>query len=194
VAVTNQVKAEETQAPAMPEPLTKEEVQALVARSVADAIAGAVPAMMAEMMKASVPNYGAAPSQAVHIQTGPDAAPKVSYKKHYRLDDVVSGKYQLINMEKLGDRDIDDLNADEIKDIMMKGKWFHFVHGHAYATSDNEVAFVEKHLTRQGIRFYEDDGGVLYPCPVQGCDKSFGTESGLKNHKKATHGLDEGMN
>lgn len=191
---TEKVSTEQVQAPVVPEPLTKEEVQALVARSVADALAGAVPALMAEMMKASVPNYGAAPSQSVTISTGPDAAPQINYKKHYRLDDVVSGKYQLINMEKLGDRDIDDLDAEEIKDIMMKGKWFHFVHGHAYATSDNEVMFVEKHLSRQGIRFYEDDGGVLYPCPVSGCDKSFGTQTGLMNHKKATHGLDEGMN
>lgn len=186
-------KPAETQVANIPDPLTAEQVQALVARSVADALAGAVPAMMAEMMKASVPNYGAAPSQTVQIQTVSDVAPKANYKKHYRLDGVVSGKYQMIDMEKLAGRDIDELNAEEVKAVMMKGKYFHWVNGHAFAVSDNEVEFVEKYLFSRGVKFYEDDAGTLFPCPVTGCGMQFGGEAGLKNHMKATHGLENGI-
>lgn len=181
-----------------PAPLTAEEVQALVARTVADALSGAVPAMMAEMMKASVPNYGAAPSQTVHISSHPETPIKAEYKKKYRLDGVTSGKYQMINMEKLGDRDIDDLDAEEIIAVMMKGKYFHFVGGpggaaYAFAVSDNDVNFVEKYLIPRGVRIYEDDSGAMFPCPVHGCGMQFGSNKGLMGHLAATHGLENGM-
>jgi hypothetical protein len=176
-----------------PAPLTAEQVQALVARTVSEALAGAVPAMMAEMLKASVPNYGAAPSQAVHIPTSPDAPVKADYLKKYRLDGVVSGKYQMLNMFKLGNRDIDDLDAEEIKDVMMKGKYFHFQNGYAFAVSENDVEFVERYLKPRGVRIYEDDSGPMFPCTVVNCGMQFGSEAGLMAHREATHGLTRGQ-
>lgn len=175
-----------------PAPLTVEQVQALVARSVADALAGAVPAMMAEMMKGSIATQPGIPSQSVHISQAPSVEPKAEYLKKYRLDSTTSGKFQMLNMEKLAGRDIDDLTAEELQGVVMKGKWFHFVNDMAFAVSDNDVRFVEEYLIpKRGVRVYEDEEGVKYPCSVEACGRFFSTEKGLKNHMAATHGVGE---
>jgi hypothetical protein len=174
-----------------PAPLTAEQVQALVANSVADALAGAVPAMMAEMMKGSVATQPGIPSPSVHISQAPSVEVKADYLKKYRLDNTVSGKFQMLNMERLDGRDIDELDAAELNAVIMKGKWFHFVNDCAFAISDNDIRFVEEYLIPRGTRVYEDEEGVKYPCSVEGCGRFFSTEKGLTNHMAATHGVGE---
>lgn len=167
-----------------------DEVKSAIARQVADGIASALPAVMAEMMKSfsDVPAgtiFTNPASPVVNVSLAPTALAKQNYLKHYRLDGTVSGKYQMIDVKKMNDNDL------SIGESIIKGRWVHFASDNFYAMDDKEVAFVEYLIEKQGVKIYEDTSGVsnMARCAVEGCGKLFGDEETLLAHLKATHGV-----
>jgi hypothetical protein len=168
------------------------EVQDLINNSVANSLANALPAVMAEMMKmvsAQTPNFGNVPSPVTNVSIAPPVDKKPTYLKHYRLDGTVSGKYQMVDVEKLK-------SGVPIGDAVIKGRWIHFASDHYYANDEQEVAFIEWMRDTQGLPVYEDlsTATTLLRCPVDGCPSPgpFGDETTLKNHLRATHGVESG--
>lgn len=167
-----------------------DELQDAINNSVANSLASALPAVMAEMMKmvaAQTPNFGNVPSPVTHVSIAPPVDVKPTYLKHYRLDGTISGKFQMIDVEKIKD-------GASIADAVIKGRWIHFASDHFYANDEKEVAFIEWMRDTQGLKVYEDVSSAtsLLRCPVNGCPSPgpFGDEATLKNHLRATHGVE----
>lgn len=176
------------------------QLQAMVAQQVATALAGALPAMMPELLKQFAPaTPGLGPSPFVHLGPAADKAPvKPSYLKHYRRDDTISGKYQLIDVSKLDENGeiqvrqwLDQNGVNRSENVSaVKGRWIHFVNGHFYATDQMEVDYIEWRRKRDPqFRVYEDRGTGTLACGVVNCLASFSDEETLKEHRCATHGV-----
>lgn len=167
-----------------------DELQEAINNSVANSLASALPAVMAEMMKMvseQTPNFGNVPSPVTNVSIAPPVERKPTYIKHYRLDGTVSGKFQMVDVAKIKD-------GSSIGDAVMKGRWIHFASDHFYANDEQEVAFIEWMRDTQGLQVYEDVSSVtsLLRCPVDGCPSPgpFGDDTTLKNHLRATHGVE----
>lgn len=166
------------------------EIQDVINNSVANSLASALPAVMSEMLKmvaAQTPNFGNVPSPVTNVSIAPPVEVKPTYLKHYRLDGTVSGKFQMIDVAKLKD-------GATIGDSVIKGRWIHFASDHFYANDQKEVDFIEWMRDTQGLQVYEDVSAAtsLLRCPVDGCPTPgpFGDEATLKNHLRATHGVE----
>lgn len=160
-------------------------IKEMIARQVADGIASALPAVMAAMQnKTDTAVYANGPSPVVQATIAPTAEHKQNFLKHYRLDDTVSGKYQMIDVKKMREQDL------SIGESIIKGAWVHFASDHFYATTEKEVAFVD-YLIETGVPIYEDHSAssTAIRCFVQGCGRIFGDEATLQAHMKATHGV-----
>lgn len=190
---------EETSTAAPPE-FDRAGMQELISKEVAASLVAALPALLPEMLKALVPNVGNVPSQVVPMGMVTNAAPsKPGWLKHYRRDDTISGKYQMVDVSKLeedGELPIHHFldsagHARSESPAIMKGQWIHFVNGHFYAQTQKEVDFIEWRMrTDPQFRVYEDSGTGIIPCPVTGCSAAgFADEETLKGHLKATHGV-----
>jgi hypothetical protein len=172
----------------------------LIATKVAEGIAAALPAVLAQIASShsTADSFaaGMGPSDQVtmSIAGSTTSQPAATYLKHYRLDDAVNGKHQLIDVSKLDERG--QLIVERMPDgklnipAVQKGKYINFVGGHFYATEEMEVAFIE-HLikTNPMCKIYEDSGTVIMPCGVQNCEQFFGDIKGLEAHMRATHGI-----
>lgn len=170
------------------------DIQEAINQSVSQSLASALPAVMAKMMEmvaAQTPNFGNVPSPVTHVSIAPPVEVKPSYIKHYRLDGTASGKFQMIDVEKLK-------NGSTIGEAVIKGRWVHFASDHFYANDEKEVAFIEWMRDTQGLPVYEDvsNSSMLLRCPVDGCPfpGPFGDEATLKNHLKASHGVESVSN
>jgi hypothetical protein len=171
----------------------------LIAMKVAEGISAALPAVLAQinMNQSSEGQFpqGMGPSSQVKMSIGGDNKQnKASYLKHYRLDDAINGKHQLLDVSKIDENGefIVIKTPDGKIDIpaILKGQYVNFVGGHFYATKQSEVDFIEWKIKRDPqCRIYEDVGGQIIPCAVQNCGQFFGTEDGLTAHMKATHGI-----
>lgn len=189
------------EAPA-PEMLKSAEDQAamdnLIARKVAEGIAAALPAVLAQMAATQSTEgqfpTGMGPSSVVNMKVGGDAKKQASFLKHYRLDDAINGKHQLLDVSKLDENGdfIIEKRPDGKQDIpaVRKGEYINFVGGHFYATRQIEVDFVD-HLikTDPNCRIYEAVDGSLIPCGELNCTQYFASEEGAIAHRRATHGL-----
>jgi hypothetical protein len=206
VAPTDAVVANgfvETPVEAAPAGLNKQDIQQMVSQEMAQSLVAMLPALLPELLKGmSISNPMGGPSTAVQIGLMNDVAVKPSYLKHYRRDDTVSGKYQLIDVNKLEDPNSAELPINFVTDhnnhtrsdcpAIVKGKWIHFVNGHFYATTEQEVACIEwMQRTQPQFRVYEDTGAGIISCPVVGCTApGFVDQVTLNGHLKATHGVD----
>lgn len=165
----------------------QDDLEAKIANIVADQVSKA---MLAVLQNANLQTQGSVqpqvgPSPNVALQTVNATALKANYLKHYRLDGVMSGKYQAFDMAKMD-------QGLELHECIIKGAWIHFVNEEFYATTENEVKQVEWMIANNGLRAYEDSGTPMMACPVLGCGKKFGDVQGLSNHLAATHGLADG--
>lgn len=190
--------AETTEAP--PPGMNRQEIQSVVSQEVAQALVSALPALLPELLKSLVPNVSSLPSQPVIVGGQSEAAPaKKGWLKHYRMDGVMSGKYQLIDVSKLDENGeipvniyMDSANhARSESPAVVKGQWVHFVNGHFYAQTQKEVDFIEWRMrTDPQFKAYEDRGAGVILCPVCGNNTpGFVDEETLKGHMKATHGV-----
>jgi hypothetical protein len=172
----------------------------LIAQKVAEGIAAALPAVLAQIASSQTAAdsfaAGMGPSDQVNmsIAGATSVTPQATYLKHYRLDDAVNGKHQLLDVSKLDDRGqlIVERQPDGKLNIpaVQKGRFINFVGGHFYATEEIEVAFIE-HLmkTNPMCKIYEDSGTTIIPCGVANCEQFFGDVKGLEAHMRATHGI-----
>jgi hypothetical protein len=145
----------------------------LIARKVAEGIAAAIPSVLAQiaLTQSSEQQFaaGMGPSSTVNMKVGGDARPEASYLKHYRLDEAVNGKHQLLDVSKLdenGDFIIEELPGGKLRiPAVRKGEYINFVGGHFYATRQIEVDFVD-HLMKTDpmCKIYESSEGNLLPC------------------------------
>jgi hypothetical protein len=174
----------------------------MIARQVAESMVPAMQAILPELMKTLVPQgtTGQGPTSVTHVPLVSDAPVKPAYLKHYRMDGVVSGKYQLIDVTKLNDEG----NIEYVTSMgpdgrwrgeaigVIKGRWIHFQNEHFYATDPLEVAFVDWKIANDpGFRAYEDKNlGGNITCYVANCGRSFPDEDTLAAHRRATHGVD----
>lgn len=183
--------------PAMFDP---EQLRSMVAQQVATAIGAALPALLPEILKnVQTAEQSSGPSPFVVAGPATEVAPvKPRYLKHYRRDDTVSGKYQLIDVSKLDENgDIavkiwTDNNGQTRSDITsaVKGRWIHFVNGHFYATDQLEVDYIEWRRKRDPqFRVYEDHGVGGFACGIVNCSAAFSDQETLDEHRCATHGV-----
>lgn len=162
------------------------DLESLISAKVAEAVAAALPAVLSGLNQGKAADPIHNPSASVTISTAPANAMPLKYLKHYKLDDTVSGKYQMYDIDKLE-------SGVDLPDAVMKGQWIHFVGDNFYATKEVEVKNVEWMIRTNGLKAYEaEQTEAIIPCPVSGCGKRFGTNVGLSNHLKATHGLESG--
>jgi hypothetical protein len=194
------IASEETIVPPPPE-FDREALSKMVSEQVAQALVGALPALLPEMLKTLAPSSEVAqhgPSRMVSVGVVNASPVKANYLKHYRRDNTVSGKYQMVDVDKLVDGEIEVQFTRDHNDqvhatapAVLKGQWVHFVNNDFYATTEKEVAFVEwKMKTDPQFRVYEVVGGGTIRCPVYNCTvPAFGDEETLKNHMRATHGV-----
>lgn len=165
-----------------------DDIKNMIASQVADGIASALPAVMAEMMRSvsgmQSPAFASGASPVVNVSIAPTTDVKPKYLKHYRLDDTVSGKFQMVDVKKMRDNDL------SIGEAIIKGRWIHFASDHYYANDQKEVDYIEW-LISQGEKIYEDNSSAttFMRCSVSGCGKVFGDEDTLKSHLLATHGV-----
>jgi hypothetical protein len=179
----------------------QEALNNLIAMKVSEGIAAALPAVLAQMAigqgvstsDQQFPN-GMGPSNQVNMKIGGDHVAKPTYLKHYRLDEAINGKHQLLDTNFINEdgsfqleRTIDGkINIPAV----LKGEYVNFVGGHFYATREVEVRFIEwKIKTDPMSKIYEDVGGAVLPCSIPNCGQFFGNEEGLAAHLKATHGV-----
>jgi hypothetical protein len=178
----------------------QESLRKMVSEQVSQSVVAAMQALLPEMLKtqqvAPGPNL---PSQSVPVGMAHGTAVKPNYLKRYRRDGTVSGKYQMIDVSKLEDGDI---NVQFVRDqngqlqtqtpAVQKGRWIHFVNDEFYATKQDEVDFIEWRIkTDPQFRVYEVTGAGLIACPIGQCGAPpFIDDQSLKNHLKATHGVD----
>jgi hypothetical protein len=170
----------------------------LIARKVAEGIAAAMPAVLAQiaMTQSAEQQFaaGMGPSSAVNMKVGGDVQAKASYLKHYRLDEAINGKHQLLDVSKLdenGDFIVEEIPGGKLRiPAIRKGEYVNFVGGHFYATRQIEVDFIE-HLMKTDpmCKIYESAEGNLIPCGELNCSMYFATEDGVIAHRRATHGL-----
>ena len=184
----------EIEAPPASFTLTQDEMNNLIATKVSEGIAAALPAVLAEIAKSQVsgPVFGGGmgPSEQVVMSNVPTRAAAPTYLKHYRKDDAINGKHQLIDVSKLENGKLG--YPDDRGNIagVMKGQYIQFVNGDFYATEQIEVDFVEwLQKTSPMSRIYEVQGRGIIPCEVVNCGMTFANEGDLNNHKQATHGL-----
>lgn len=176
-------------------PPSDEEINDLIAHKVSEGIAAALPAVLAQIMANQAgagPQFGdgMGPSQQV-IMTPVDSKPAATtFLKHYRKDDAINGKHQMIDVSKLVDGQLGD--PDEKGNIpgVLKGQWIQFTNGDFYATKESEVEFVEwLRVNNPMSRIYEVQGRGSILCEIVNCGMSFASEQDLNAHKQATHGL-----
>lgn len=190
---------EETISPVPQELMDAEQVRSIVARSVAESLVPAMQALLPEMMKTLVPNYANGPTGVTHVPMVENAPEKPGYLKHYRMDGVLSGKYQLIDVSRLDENGeipyITSMGPDGRwrgeTPAILKGEWIHFQNEHFYATKQIEVDFVDWKIANDpNFRAYEDKNfGGDYQCGVVNCGKKFADSDTLTAHMKATHGV-----
>jgi hypothetical protein len=172
----------------------------LIARKISEGIAAALPAILAQMSANQSTDgqfsAGMGPSSQVNmsIAGAVNVPTKPNYLKHYRFDEAVNGKHQLIDVSKIdenGEFIVEKLPDGKINiPAILKGQYVHFVGGHFYATKQIEVDYVEwKMKNDPGCKIYEDQGGTTIPCGVMNCGMYFANEAGLNAHMKATHGV-----
>ena len=115
--------------------------------------------------------------------------------KHYRND--MSPDMRIAAM----DMDVID-GGGRPTDAIILGEFLVFRRGHFFATTENQVRQIEWLRTRPthnplnpeevvgGVpTIYEDDGGGLHSCFIQGCGFITGSYNGLKAHLRATHNV-----
>jgi len=193
VAVSGLVEDNSTAPP--PEVLGRQEIQQIISQEMASSLVAMLPALLKEIQVQGTNG----PSQHVHLGLVNDVASKPNYLKHYRRDGTVSGKYQLVDVSKLDDNGeipvkfITDHNNHTRSEspATVKGKWVHFVNGEFYATTQQEVDFIEwKQKTDPQFRVYEVTGGGIIRCPVANCKSpGFTTDADLISHKRYAHGV-----
>lgn len=176
----------------------KVDMDNLIARKVAEGIAAALPAVLAQLATAHTADQqfpaGMGPSSTVNMKVGGDAQKKATFLKHYKLDEAINGKHQLLDVSKLDDNGdfIIERGIDGKMNIpaVLKGEYVNFVGGSFYATRPVEVAFVDWKIAHDPqCRIYEAVEGNLIPCGELNCNMFFATEDGCIAHKRATHGL-----
>jgi hypothetical protein len=182
-----------------PAEFDQESLKKLVSEQVSQSVVAAMQALLPEMMKAQSATGPNLPSQAVSVGMAHGTAAKTNYLKRYRRDGTVSGKYQMIDVSKLEDGEINvqfvrDQNGTLQSQIpaVQKGRWIHFVNDEFYATKQDEVDYIEWRMkTDPQFRVYEMSGAGLIACPIGNCGAMpFIDDQSLKNHLKATHGVD----
>jgi hypothetical protein len=167
-------------------PVMTDDMKSEIANQVASALASALPAVLAELNKGTAPGDKPNQSMPTRASTVPLVSPATTPAKHfgkYRLDGVVSGKYQMVDPKAKGKY------PDDPSKWVLKGKWLHVANEVAYAETEQMRDFIE-FLIAEGVKFYLDEGTGLIPCPVSGCGKTFQTEEVLRRHLKATHGVE----
>jgi hypothetical protein len=190
---------EESIAPSPPQ-FDQAQLQSMISRSVSEALVTQLMALLPEMVTTIAgPTNQNGPTGTTRINMVEDAPVKQTFLKHYRMDGVLSGKYQLLDVEKLDENgEIPYTTTHDPSGRMridspavMKGEWVHFQNGHFYATKPIEVAYVEWRIrTDPQFRVYEDTniGGEIV-CGVANCGIRFSDEATLAAHMKATHGV-----
>ncbi len=176
-----------------------ESIKRMVSEQVSQGVVAAMQALLPEMLKTVTPQGPNLPSQGVQVGMINSTPTQKSYLKHYRKDGTVSGKYQMIDVSELVNDSIDvqfvrDHNnqLQSVIPAVIKGRWIHFVNDDFYATDQKEVDFIEwRQRTDPQFRVYEVYGSGLIKCPVVNCTAvPFQDDLSLKNHLKATHGVD----
>lgn len=200
---TDEVQAEanaqaESWTPPTPAEMSQAEMDNMIARKVAEGIAAALPAVLAQMAatqsaEAQFP-AGMGPSSTVNMKVGGDVQKKASFLKHYKLDEAINGKHQLIDVSKLDENGdfVIERRVDGRYDIpaIRKGEYINFVGGNFYATRQIEVDFLDWKIAKDPMcKIYEAVEGNLIPCGELNCSMYFATEEGCIAHKRATHGL-----
>lgn len=198
--VANGFVNEPVEAP--PAGLNRQDIQQIVSNEMAQSLVAMLPALLPELLKGmQVINPQGGPSATVQLGLVNEVAAKPTYLKHYRRDDTISGKYQLVDVSKLEDPNSAELPVNFVTDhnnhtrsespAIVKGKWIHFVNGHFYATTQQEVDCIEwMQRTHPTFRVYEDTGPGILPCPVVGCTAGgFSNAETLSDHMKWTHGV-----
>lgn len=173
---------------APPDFVSKSELNDVVANAVAAALAGALPSLM-DAVKSMTPNVGNLPSPSVFMTIGETAAVENTFLKHYRLDNTPSGKFIEINMSMV------EAGYDP-NEAVMKGSWIHFKDGHFYATTPNQVKFIEwlrnKPMDAGGRpQIYEASGSQIIYCEAVNCHEAFTNQADYDAHLAGTHGLNQ---
>lgn len=166
------------------------DIDQVVADKVQAALEKLIPSLVSAISQTQSNPMIPAPTMQVDVgKPVPEA--KINYKKHYRLDGTVDGKFQKINfieMQKDGESNPWVLDEKGLPMYVIKGEWINVKGDHFFATDDNEVLQVEW-MIAHGYRFYEDTGGAEFRCSVVNCNKTFGNWDVLTAHMKATHGV-----
>jgi hypothetical protein len=166
------------------------DIKTMISQEVAKSLESLIPSLVTALAQTQVNNHIPAPSPTVMIG-GPNAESKAEYKKHYRLDGTIDGKFQKINfVEMQRDGATNPFERDDRGEFpyLVKGEWLNVKGDHFFAVDDNDVYQVE-YLIDKGYRFYEDTGGPELRCAVTSCGKTFSSYDVLKAHMKATHGV-----
>jgi len=190
---------EESISPSPPQ-FDQAQLQSMISRSVSEALVTQLMALLPEMVSTIAgPTVQNGPTGATRINLVEDAPQKPGFLKHYRMDGVLSGKYQLLDVSKLDENgEIPYVVTYDPSGRMrgdspavVKGEWIHFQNGHFWATKQIEVDYVEWRIrTDPQFRVYEDSNAVgEIICGVANCGIRFSDEKTLAAHMKATHGV-----
>lgn len=177
----------------------QEALNNLIAMKVSEGIAAALPAVLAQITLGQQTSdhqfpQGMGPSAQVNMTIAGDHVAQPTYLKHYRLDEAVNGKHQLLDVSLMNEDGTFKTERTHDGKILipavLKGEYINFVGGHFYATREVEVNFVEWKMKHDPMcKIYEDVGGSVLPCGIANCGQFFGSEDGLTAHMKATHGV-----